>query len=106
MKKILKKAELPTAVFAAEDQMALGALKAAFEMKVKIPQDISLIGFDNIVQSRYSTPSLTTVSQPKRKMGRAAINLLVDLIESEEKEFEKQQLFKPKLIVRESTRSI
>lgn len=106
MKKILKRKELPTAVFAAEDQMALGALKACYEMKVNIPGDISLIGFDNIIQSKYSTPSLTTISQPKRKMGRAAINLLVDLIEAEKDVFKKQQIFTPKLIVRESTESI
>lgn len=106
MKKILSRPELPSAVFASEDQMALGALKAAYEMKVKIPQDISLIGFDNIIQSRYSTPSLTTISQPKREMGRSAINLLVDLIENKEDSTLKQQLFDPKLVIRESTNSI
>ncbi|SIQ35264.1 LacI family DNA-binding transcriptional regulator [Halanaerobium kushneri] len=106
MKKILKQREKPTAVFAAEDQMALGALKSAYEMKIKVPEDISLIGFDNIIQSRYATPSLTTVSQPKREMGRAAINLLVDLIEAEDREYKKQQVFKPRLIIRESTASI
>ena len=106
MKKILSMSELPSAVFASEDQMALGALKAAYEMKVKIPQEISLVGFDNIIQSRYSTPSLTTISQPKREMGRSAINLLVDLIENKEARSSKQQLFNPKLVIRESTNSI
>lgn len=106
MKRILSMSELPSAVFASEDQMALGALKAAYETKVKIPQDISLIGFDNIIQSRYSTPSLTTISQPKREMGRSAINLLVDLIENKEASSSKQQLFDPKLVIRESTNSI
>ncbi|TDO84362.1 LacI family transcriptional regulator [Halanaerobium saccharolyticum] len=106
MKKLLGNRELPTAVFAAEDQMALGALKAAYELGVRIPEDISLIGFDNIIQSRYSTPSLTTISQPRREMGRAAINLLVSLIENEKDEFKEQQIFTPKLISRESTCSI
>lgn len=102
MKKILKLNHRPSAVFICEDKMALGALKATDEFNIKVPDEISIIGFDNIIQTRYSIPNLTTISQPKLKMGEEAIKLLIDLIENNESDIIKQKSFKPELLVRNS----
>src|SRR5581483_5150771 len=60
----------PTAIFAYNDFMAIGALRAAWERGLAVPNDISVIGFDDIPQSALTCPALTTISQPKIEMGR------------------------------------
>ena len=75
---------VPTAVFAASDQMALAVLEVAQQLGIDVPTDLSLVGFDNIPESALSEPPLTTVAQPIREMGRAAVTLLIDLIEGRE----------------------
>jgi DNA-binding LacI/PurR family transcriptional regulator len=94
----------PTAVVASDDIMAIGALKAAHEAGLRVPEDISLAGFDDIILGRFSCPSLTTVRQPIELMGRKAIQLLLELIEGHE--IPKEDLLTeitPELVVREST---
>ncbi|WP_179134085.1 LacI family DNA-binding transcriptional regulator [Halobacillus massiliensis] len=81
MKEILQTKELPEAVFAASDMMALGALKAIKEKGLSVPEDIQLIGCDDIEACRYSDPPLTTVKQDKQKLGKLAANMLNDLIQ-------------------------
>jgi DNA-binding LacI/PurR family transcriptional regulator len=71
----------PTAIFAANDEMGVGAIKAAWEMGLKLPDDMSIIGFDDIPLAQYSQPSLTTVHQPVQQIGSAALSGLVELIE-------------------------
>lgn len=73
-----------TAIFCASDVMALGVMKAARELNISIPQQLSVIGFDNILLSEYVTPSLTTVSQNPYEMGRRAANMMVSFIEDKE----------------------
>ncbi|PQD95984.1 LacI family transcriptional regulator [Pradoshia eiseniae] len=80
MKKILQSKELPEAIFATSDMMALGALQAIKEAGLNCPQDIRLIGCDDIAACRYSSPKLTTVKQDKEKFGKLSAYMLDDLI--------------------------
>lgn len=73
-----------TAVFAMSDSIAVGAISKAHELKVAIPDQVSIIGFDNIIISEMVTPSLTTVAQPLVRMGAEAANLLFKLINKSE----------------------
>lgn len=101
-KEILNKSDKPTAIFVSEDQMALGALKAVHDLGYNVPNDLSIIGFDNIKPTEYSIPGLTTIAQPKNQMGEASIRLLIDLIEKKVEKNNYKKLFEPKLIKRES----
>lgn len=72
-----------TAVFAANDQMALGIMHAFYERDVKVPDDISVVGFDNIPEAAFLTPSLTTVHQDFDEVGRRGLRLLMGIIDGE-----------------------
>ena len=76
MNEILEKKQLPTAVFAASDQIAFGAMKAIREHDSNIPEDISLIGFDDLEMTRYTAPALTTLHAPAYEMGQYGVNSL------------------------------
>jgi LacI family transcriptional regulator len=89
-----------TAVFCASDVMALGVLQAARELKLKVPEHLSIVGFDNILLSKYVSPALTTVGQFPYKMGKAAAQMLIDLIEGR-KDIKTIEI-KNELIVRDS----
>ena len=91
----------PTAIFAYNDLVALGAMKAIREKNLLIAKDISLVGYDDIFLSAYLDPPLTTVSQPKYMMGKLAADLLFRLINGE-KIKNNQISFKPELIIRSS----
>ncbi|MBS4205684.1 LacI family DNA-binding transcriptional regulator [Lederbergia citrea] len=80
MKQILQKEPYPQAVFATSDMMAFGALRAINESGLKVPEDIRLIGCDDIEACQYSHPKLTTVKQDKEKLGKLAASMLNDLI--------------------------
>lgn len=73
--------ELPTAFFADNDLMALGAMKALQEMGHRIPEDISIIGFDDLPFSEISSPRLSTVKVPNTEMGKIAVRRIVEIIE-------------------------
>lgn len=75
-----KNPALPTAFFADNDMIALGAMKALTEYGYKIPQDISIIGFDDIPYSEIASPRLTTIRVPKQEMGQAAARRVIELI--------------------------
>jgi LacI family transcriptional regulator len=92
----------PDAVFAASDTTAIGAMRCLNEVGLRVPDDIGLIGFDDIPLSRTITPSLTTVRQPIHGMGEAAANLLIEAIESGSKEHHCITL-PTELVVRNST---
>ena len=81
MKKLLSLPDPPTAVFCYNDMSALGALKAIREAGLRVPRDISLVGFDDLFIAEYSEPPLTTVRQPRRQMGRLAAEILLKLIQ-------------------------
>lgn len=102
MKELLIHDSTINGVFAANDQMALGAIKAIKEFGMSIPDDISVVGFDNIFVSTMVEPSLTTVNVPKYLMGSTAAKLAIQAIENPEKEPETITL-STNLIVRQST---
>ena len=91
-----------TAIFCASDVMALGVISAAKELGLNIPEQLSIIGFDNILLSSYITPSLTTISQSPYKMAKKAVTLLTDLIE-DNKITDPFKTTKNELIIRDST---
>ncbi|RWZ58072.1 LacI family transcriptional regulator [Halobacillus fulvus] len=101
MVEILDGGEYPQAVFAASDMMALGALKAIKERGLSVPEDIQLIGCDDIEACRYSDPPLSTVKQDKQKLGKLAAYMLDDLIQ-ENGEIHPVKV-DPELIVRSSS---
>lgn len=86
------------AIFYSNDIMALGGIKLLMRKGYRIPQDISIVGFDNINISNYIEPELTTVAQPIYEMGKQSCESLIEIINS--KPSNKQIYFKPKLIVR------
>lgn len=91
----------PTAIFAASDDMALGAMKAIKEQGLRIPQDIALVGFDNNPVTAEVDPPLTTVSQPIAEMGHLAVKMLCKIITKKE-ETPVKMLLKTELVIRES----
>lgn len=83
MQKLIKQNTLPTAIFAASDPIAIGALRAMNDNALYVPDDISLIGFDNISMSKFTTPPLTTIHAPAYDMGRYGIHLVYNIIRAE-----------------------
>lgn len=100
-KELLSRAELPTAVFAANDQMAIGVINAIQEEGLSVPEDISVIGFDDIEASRLMSPGLTTIRQPTYEMGKLAAEKIFSELKDEESCKENINL-KAKLVIRES----
>lgn len=77
-------AERPTAVFAASDMMAIGFMRGVHDAGSAVPRDVSVVGYDGIVFADFTEPPLTTMRQPREAMGRAAVDLLLGLIENRE----------------------
>ncbi|NNH06397.1 LacI family DNA-binding transcriptional regulator [Cellulomonas fimi] len=82
---LLARPEPPTAVFAANDLSAIHVVEVARSLGLRVPEDLSVIGFDNVPESALATPPLTTISQPLQQMGAEALRLLVDLIDGKER---------------------
>lgn len=102
VKGILKEGELPTAVVCSNDLTAIGAMKAFGVAGIKIPEDISVIGLDNIMLTKIVSPALTTIGLERYKIGRKAMEFLLGRIK--DKNLPKQTgIFKTKLIIRKST---
>jgi LacI family transcriptional regulator len=92
-----------TAIFAANDQMAFGAMLALYRRGRRVPQDVSLVGFDDLAGATYSLPPLTTVQQPVYELGRLAAASMLQLLAGETP---RGQMPGPRLIVRDSTRPL
>ncbi|MGB8984619.1 MAG: LacI family DNA-binding transcriptional regulator [Anaerolineales bacterium] len=92
----------PTAIFASNDVMAMGVMDAIRERGLRIPEDVSILGFDDIPQAAMVRPALTTVRQPLDEMGRLATQMLIDQLKNPEKEIGRVEL-PTELIVRDST---
>lgn len=100
---LLTAPDRPTAIFAANDLSAIAAIDVARELGLRVPEDLSVVGFDNIPDSALSVPSLTTVDQPIREMGRCAVDMLINLIRDKPIESTHVTLA-TRLVVRQSTR--
>jgi DNA-binding LacI/PurR family transcriptional regulator len=92
--------EAPTAVFAANDQLALGLLRAFAEGGLRVPEDVSVVGFDDVDGSAYFHPPLTTVRQDFDALGQRCLALVVGLLEGAAPP---DELLEPHLVVRGST---
>jgi len=101
VQKLLDLEKRPTAIFAASDYIAIGAMRTIKARGLSIPNDIALVGFDDTLEASFVQPGLTTVKQPLPEMGEAAVNLAVRSMN--DPDFEPQTLvLRPQLIVRES----
>ncbi|MFW5736832.1 MAG: substrate-binding domain-containing protein, partial [Halanaerobium sp.] len=89
MDEILKRDSSITAVFAASDEMGVGAIKAIKKAGLKVPEDISVIGFDNNIISLACDPELTTISQPEEELGWRSMEMLYKVINGEKLEHKK-----------------
>ena len=92
-----------TAIFCFNDIAAIGAIRAIADAALRSPQDISIIGFDDISSAAYQTPRLTTVRQPLHRMGEVAVQTLLKRIEAPTNPYPEVILFEPELMIREST---
>ncbi|RAK18255.1 LacI family transcriptional regulator [Anoxybacillus vitaminiphilus] len=101
MMKFLALDQPPTAVFAANDEMAIGAIKAIKSKGLHVPDDISVVGFDDIKFSSIYEPALTTISQPMFEIGKKAMELLIKLINKDQLE-KNQYILEDQLVIRET----
>ena len=93
----------PDAIFAAEDFTALGTMSKLKERHILIPGEMGIVGFANELFGEHITPSLSTVDQQTIRMGKSALNLLVDIMEKKEKHINQKIVLDPLLIVRQSS---
>lgn len=100
--RLLGLAEPPTAIFAFNDNLAIGAIQAARERGLRVPEDLSIVGFDDVEHATIVSPNLTTIRQPLAEMGRTAVNLLLRLVERQRFETLRVELG-TRLVVRDST---
>ena len=103
MHQLLEKTRDFTAVFCFNDIAAIGASRALAEAGLKIPTDVSVVGFDDIQSAAFFTPSLTTVRQPLQEMGKRGARLLLDRIANPKGDYAAAVVMQPELVVREST---
>ena len=106
MKRLLSLPNRPTAVFARNDFTAIGAMTAIKESGLRIPQDVAIIGFDDIPLAAHMSPALSTVRQPMRLQGQIAAEALLKRIESDETFAREERILNCELIIRESTVSL
>ncbi|HTD55932.1 MAG TPA: LacI family DNA-binding transcriptional regulator [Silvibacterium sp.] len=103
MSELLRRTRDFTAIFCFNDISAIGVIRAIHDAGLRVPHDISVIGFDDIISAAYQKPSITTVRQPLREMGSEGARVLLDLIADPGKEAPAEIVIQPELIVREST---
>ncbi len=107
MEKLLSVSPPPTAVFVLNDMMAIGAISEARRRGYRVPEELSVVGFDDIELASALTPSLTTMAQPIRKIAEIATRRLIDKMHVDTGDWKNEQfLLTAELIVRESTREL
>ncbi|TQV71546.1 LacI family transcriptional regulator [Aliikangiella marina] len=103
-KQLLSLKNPPTAIFCCNDDMANGVLRTAYKMGIKVPDSLSVAGFDDIPLAEQTNPSLTTIRQPVRSMTEHALEILMDKVKNRESKISPDDLLiKAKLVIREST---
>jgi len=103
MQALLEKTHDFTAIFCFNDIAAIGAIRALKDAGLRVPEDVSVVGFDDIQSAAYSTPSLTTVRQPLFEMGQRGAQILLERIANREAPHASEVVMAPELVVREST---
>jgi len=89
-------------IFIYNDQMAFGVLRALFDLGIKVPDDITIAGHDDIEIAKYYIPALSTIKIPKYRLGYESASYLIDLIQDKHKNVEQKVVYEPELIIRES----
>jgi DNA-binding LacI/PurR family transcriptional regulator len=92
-----------TALFCFNDTSAAGAIRALYDAGIRVPHDVSVIGFDDVVGAKFGIPSLTTVRQPLWQMGQTAAKILLERIARPKAKHPKEIMMQPELVIREST---
>ncbi len=103
VKALLTRTRNFTALFAFNDIAAFGAIRALHEAGLRVPDDVSVIGFDDVLSAPFGIPSLTTIRQPLREMGRLGAECLLNRINHPKTNHPQQVVMQPELVVREST---
>ena len=98
---LIESGRLPTAIFAAGDLFAVGAMKALRDAQIRIPEDVAIVGYNNVDLANYTTPTLTSVSTPIHELGRKSARLLLDLVSGRPIP-QKQMTLPSRLVVRQS----
>ncbi|MEH0082517.1 substrate-binding domain-containing protein [Vibrio antiquarius] len=101
--KMAQRGTLPSSIFVSNDMMAMGVINAANELNIKVPEQISIIGYDDIHIAKFMSPSLTTIHQPKYRLGQAAVETLVRKLDDKSTEAQVVQL-EPTLVERKSVK--
>ncbi|EGQ9766075.1 substrate-binding domain-containing protein [Vibrio alginolyticus] len=104
-KKMAQRDALPSSIFVSNDMMAMGVINAANELDIKVPDDLSIIGYDDIHIAKFMSPSLTTIHQPKYRLGQAAVETLVRKLDEKSTEAQVVQL-EPTLVERKSVKRL
>ncbi len=102
-KKMVERGPLPSSIFVSNDMMAMGVINAANELGIQIPEQLSIIGYDDIHIAKFMSPSLTTIHQPKYRLGQAAVETLLRKLDEKSDEAQVVQL-EPTLVERNSVR--
>ncbi|MDN3615408.1 MAG: DNA-binding transcriptional regulator CytR [Vibrio gallaecicus] len=102
IRQLLALPEPPTAIFCHNDAMAIGAIQEAKKLGLRVPQDLSVVGFDDIKFAQYCDPPLTTISQPRYEIGRQAMLMMLDVLKGNDVQAG-SRLLETELIVRGST---
>jgi LacI family transcriptional regulator len=101
----LRAADRPTAVFCTNDLIALGVLQEMTRHKIRVPEDVSIVGYDDIDFAAAAAVPLTSVRQPRQQLGRTAARMLLEEAAAGDDHQHQQVIFEPELIVRRSTRA-
>ncbi|UTT83686.1 DNA-binding transcriptional regulator CytR [Vibrio pelagius] len=102
VRQLLAMPEQPTAIFCHNDAMAIGAIQEAKKLGLRVPHDLSIVGFDDIQFAQYCDPPLTTISQPRYEIGRQAMLMMLDMLKGNDVQAG-SRLLEAKLVVRGST---
>ncbi|EGR1263157.1 substrate-binding domain-containing protein [Vibrio cholerae] len=103
--KLYQRGKLPSALFVSNDMMAMGVIQAASQRGLRVPDELSLIGYDDVHIAKFMTPALTTIHQPKYRLGKAAVDTLLYRLENPDTTAQVVQL-EPTLVVRNSVRKL
>lgn len=103
--KLYQRGKLPSALFVSNDMMAMGVIQAASQRGLRVPDNLSLIGYDDVHIAKFMTPALTTIHQPKYRLGKAAVDTLLYRLENPDTTAQVVQL-EPTLVVRNSVRKL